>query len=67
MKPLTYKQRQEWAAVYRETFALARFMDRYARIFLRQFGRPKSLVTHLVRIWPASKKPRWIYWKWRQS
>lgn len=30
MKPLTDKQRQEWAAVYRETFALARFMDRYA-------------------------------------
>ena len=30
MKPLTDKQRQEWAAVYRETLALAGFMDRYA-------------------------------------
>jgi hypothetical protein len=29
MKPLTEKQRQEWSAVYRETLALAGFMDRY--------------------------------------
>ncbi len=29
MKPLTEKQRQEWSAVYRETLALAEFMDRY--------------------------------------
>lgn len=33
MKPLTDKQRQEWAAVYRETLALAGFMDRYAANF----------------------------------
>lgn len=29
MKPLTEKQRQEWAAVHRDTLALAGFMDRY--------------------------------------